>query len=72
MRDASNPDVYFLLAGATLTEALYMAYERDPTNPRVQATVASGLAGAVIVKSDCPMEVQKYLTQEHNSWGAGS
>ena len=61
---------WFLIAHATLVEAVYAAYKRDPQNRYVQATMTDGVV-AKVFRTDTPHDVLLYLRRLHNFLSQG-
>ena len=62
---------WFLIAHATLVEAVYAAYKRDPQNRYVQATMTDGVV-AKVFRPDTPHDVLLYLRHLHNFYHKGA
>jgi hypothetical protein len=63
---------HMLLSYGTLTAAVYVAHEREPTNSMVHRTVRQGLKSAVVLQFRTPPDVVDYLIKLHNSFHDGS
>ena len=70
--ETDEEGVYEILAGATLCEAVYCAYEMQPENEFVLQAIEEGLRGAIILSKHTPPDVQIWVKQEHNRYHEGS
>jgi hypothetical protein len=70
--DNSADKCYWLLSWGTLVSAIYIAASREPDNAMVQATLATGVEGAVVLRVDTPKDVLIFLRDYFNSFHNGS
>ena len=69
---ADTPDHYFMLAGASRCEALYVAHAMNPKNELVMHAVANGFKGALVLRKDTPGDVLAWVKNKHNAFHTGS
>ena len=62
---------FLLLSCASLTEAFYMAYAEDPTNPNILCTLKAGLDVRVL-SVRTPPQICRYLVRLHNRFHGGA
>eukprot|EP00973_Karenia_brevis_P088255 12237066-Karenia_brevis.AAC.1 len=60
-----------VLGGAHVVEAIYDAYEQDPDNAQVQATIEGGL-DFIELETRSPSDVQKIWNLLRSLWDAGA
>ena len=63
---------YQMITFGTLSSAFYRAYDKEPYNRNILATLANGLPSATIFHERTPSDVITYLKEEHNSYHTGS
>ena len=61
-----------MLAAASVTEALYVAAEADPSNIYVVAAVESGLPDTLALSKRTPGDVQSWVKSTHNAFHVGA
>ncbi len=67
-----NKPPYKMITFRTLSKAFYLAHARAPDNKQVQASLESGIPGAVLLHWLTPEDVIVWLRDWHNSFHAGS
>lgn len=70
--EAKDPNQYLLLTYGTLAEAVYQAYEQEPTNGQIIATIRAGISNAMVFNQQTPDCVLKWLMNFHNLFHGGS
>ena len=64
---------YFLvIGGGTMTDGVYIAANKAPLAPQVQATLEQGLEDCVILHPCTPTDVITHIVDSHNSFHLGS
>ena len=61
-----------MMTNATLTEAVYEAARREPTNPHVVATIQAGIDDCTEYHEDIPTDVELWIIDKHNMFHHGS
>jgi hypothetical protein len=61
-----------LIAAASMSQACYLAFEKQPLNPVVQHTLKAGFAGVQKLKHDLPLVLLRWVRDFHNSFHGGA
>ncbi len=61
-----------MVSWGTLSQAVYLAYEREPKNNNARESIAAGLSRVSIFREDTPEDVILWLKDFHNVWNTGS
>ena len=62
----------WLLAHATLSEAVYVAAEREPENKQVLESIKNGLSNVLVLQARTPRDALSYFKDEANKWHTGA
>ena len=63
---------FLVIGGGTMTDGVYIAANKAPLAPQVQATLEQGLEDCVIVHPCTPTDVITHIVDSHNSFHLGS
>ena len=72
IQDEANPEQYFLLSWGTLSDAMYVAVQRDPHNKQLKSSLATGIPACTVFHPRTPKDVVKHLITSHNDFHHGS
>jgi hypothetical protein len=64
--------LFYLMSFATLSTAVYKAFEKDCLNQNVRRTIRAGLLNAVLFSERMPEDVCRFLRDLHNRFHDGS
>lgn len=65
-------DAYDMIVGASLCEAIIVAYQIDPENPFVRDVMDRGLERFIVLKKDTSRAAKKWLKSEQDNYHLGS
>ena len=51
---------------------MYMAAEKEPGNVFVRQLLRDGIPNVLVLMKDTPVDVQRWVKDEHNKWHKGS
>ena len=67
VQDASDPDWWWAIGGATRAEAFVLAYEKEPSNPQLQLLIRQGGYDATFLSASTPMWAVRFLVKQLNA-----
>ena len=62
---------YWIIGGATLIDAVYVAFSVQAENPNIKAIHEEGITGCIIFSNDTPEADLKWIKVKHNSLHSG-
>ena len=72
LKSTADEPSFWLLAHATLSEAVYIAAEREPSNKQVLESVKNGLSNVLVLQARTPRDALIYFKEEANNWHEGA
>ena len=70
--DQIGKSTYYLMSYATLTEAMYIAFAREPGNDNIVGSIRDGLENCIVLSADTPADVLSWLKVTHNAFHHGA
>ena len=70
--DSDHPDAYLVIGGATLLEAIKLAWQIAPTNAFVRQVMEEGIANCLVFEVKTPEDVLRWAKRVHNQYHVGS
>ncbi|CAK0826682.1 unnamed protein product, partial [Prorocentrum cordatum] len=68
----ANDGKYLLMSSATLVEAVYIAFMREPRNRYVRRSLSNGVSNYLLFRQETPDDVLIYLKELNNAFHRGA